>query len=293
MGDLMGYIPSIGASPPDSTLSVKGKAADSKTVGDKINSLSSTATALASSLKTTNTNLTGVKNRLIASDGLQFKFGINTDGEYGYYNTAGELTPFAASRITNDVDYFILPDCQVGYIPCLKQYSRLYMMNGVNTSYAHTLTINGIVTDWDTSENVGSNSGGWGLSFYKKTHAFQELDSISLTKGSWSYGMICFLGGDTMKYNVFSSSDGTSHSITLTKNCNLIWVVGGTKSSYFTSFKINGITYGPCIANIGGQGQNSTTGWGLSAQYIMGDFKKGDVFTFTRQNATHGAVVIY
>ena len=116
----MGHISSIGIPPPDSTLSVRGKAADSKVVGDKIDSLNSTATALASSLKTTNTNLTGVKNRLIASDGLQFKFGVDADGKYGYYNTAGELTPFAASRITNDVDYFILPDCKIGYIPCLK-----------------------------------------------------------------------------------------------------------------------------------------------------------------------------
>ena len=139
------------------------------------------------------------------------------------------------------------------------------MMHGVTTSYIHTLTINGTTTDWDTSENVGSNSGGWGLSFYKKTHAFQELDNISLTKSSWDHGMICFLGGDTMKYSVFSSSDGTSHSITLAKNCNLIWVVGGAKSSYFTSFKINGISYGPCANNIGGSGDHSTTGWGLSA----------------------------
>lgn len=62
MGDLMGYIPSIGTFPPDSTLSVRGKAADSKVVGDKIDSLNSTATALASSLNSLKTDI----NSLIA-----------------------------------------------------------------------------------------------------------------------------------------------------------------------------------------------------------------------------------
>nr|DAT87629.1 MAG TPA: hypothetical protein [Caudoviricetes sp.] len=63
----MGYIPSIGTPPPDSTLSIAGKAADSKVVGDKFTSLNSTCTALASSLRTTNSNLSTLKTNLTAN----------------------------------------------------------------------------------------------------------------------------------------------------------------------------------------------------------------------------------
>lgn len=44
----MGQIPNFGAPLPDSTLSIRGKAADSKAVGDKIDSLNSTVTAINS-----------------------------------------------------------------------------------------------------------------------------------------------------------------------------------------------------------------------------------------------------
>lgn len=58
----MGQIPNFGAPLPDSSLTVSGKAADSKVVGDKIDSLNSTAIALASSLSSLKTDI----NSLIA-----------------------------------------------------------------------------------------------------------------------------------------------------------------------------------------------------------------------------------
>ena len=47
----MGTIPSI-STPPDSTLSISGKAADAKVVGDKINSIDSQISSLKSDLDT-------------------------------------------------------------------------------------------------------------------------------------------------------------------------------------------------------------------------------------------------
>ena len=58
----MGQIPNFGAPPPDSSLTVSGKAADAKVVGDKFTSLNSTCTALASSLSSLKTDV----NSLIA-----------------------------------------------------------------------------------------------------------------------------------------------------------------------------------------------------------------------------------
>ena len=56
--------------PPDKTLTKSGVAADAKAVGDSFTA-----------------NFT-------ASDGLQFKFGKDGDGNYGYYGTDGSLVPF-------------------------------------------------------------------------------------------------------------------------------------------------------------------------------------------------------
>nr|DAH19314.1 MAG TPA: hypothetical protein [Bacteriophage sp.] len=53
--------------PPDSSLTVSGKAADAKVVGDKFTSLNSTCTALASSLRMANTNLSTLKSNLTAN----------------------------------------------------------------------------------------------------------------------------------------------------------------------------------------------------------------------------------
>ena len=46
----MGTIPSISTPPPDTTLSISGKAADAKVVGDKINSLNNSITNLSNGL---------------------------------------------------------------------------------------------------------------------------------------------------------------------------------------------------------------------------------------------------
>lgn len=293
----MGYIPSIGTPPPDSTLSIRGKAADSKTVGDKLStlntSLSSTATALKSSVNSLNTNLTGVKNRLVASDGLQFKFGVDSDGYYGYYNASNELVPFSALKITKDVDVIIMPDCVDCYTPVLKQYNTLYAFGATAINYNKKLYINGSETAWDTSENIGSQNGGWGMSFYKKTYNFDIYDIIHVNKASWNYGMVFALGGDTMVCQTYGSSDPTTITHTLQKNCNIIWVVGGAKSMYYTLFKVANISYGMSYNNIGGSSQNSTSGWGQCLCYIMGDFKKGQVFSFTRSSATYGSAIIY
>lgn len=48
----MGTIPSISTPPPDSTLSISGKAADAKVVGDKINLIDSQILSLKSDLDT-------------------------------------------------------------------------------------------------------------------------------------------------------------------------------------------------------------------------------------------------
>lgn len=48
----MGTIPSISTPPPDSTLSISGKAADAKVVGDKINLIDSQISSLKSDLNT-------------------------------------------------------------------------------------------------------------------------------------------------------------------------------------------------------------------------------------------------
>lgn len=101
------------------------------------------------------------------------------------------------------------------------------------------------------------------------------------------------LGGDTMVVQSYGGSDPLVITHTLQKNCNIIWVVGGLKSSYYTVFKVANSTYGVSQNNIGGTSQNSTTGWGQSLSYIMGDFKKGQVFSFTRANVTYGASLIY
>ena len=57
--------------PPDKTLTKSGVAADAKAVGDSFTA-----------------NFT-------ASDGLQFKFGKDGDGNYGYYGADGSLIPFS------------------------------------------------------------------------------------------------------------------------------------------------------------------------------------------------------
>ena len=49
----MGSIPSISTPPLDSTLSISGKAADAKVVGDKINSLNSSIINLSNGLPKT------------------------------------------------------------------------------------------------------------------------------------------------------------------------------------------------------------------------------------------------
>lgn len=46
----MGQIPNFGAPPPDSSLTVSGKAADAKVVGDKINSLNNSIANLSNGL---------------------------------------------------------------------------------------------------------------------------------------------------------------------------------------------------------------------------------------------------
>ena len=55
----MGYIPFNSAPPPDSSLTISGKAADAKVVGDKINLLDNSINSLGSQLeklKTIKTN---------------------------------------------------------------------------------------------------------------------------------------------------------------------------------------------------------------------------------------------
>ena len=46
----MGQIPNFGAPPPDSSLTISGKAADAKVVGDKVNSLNNSITNLSNGL---------------------------------------------------------------------------------------------------------------------------------------------------------------------------------------------------------------------------------------------------
>lgn len=111
----MGQIPNFGAPPPpDSSLTVSGKAADAKVVGNKFTSLNSTCTALASSLRTTNTNLSTLKSNLTAN-GLQFRFGTDGQGTYGYYDSTGTLVPFSASEGSIEI-LKIFPLYSGGYV---------------------------------------------------------------------------------------------------------------------------------------------------------------------------------
>lgn len=90
----MGNIPRANTPPLviDKTLSMEGAIAESKTVGTKINALNSAVTALNSTVSTLKSNLT-------ASDNLQFKFGKDGDGNYGYYAADGSLVPFKQSQV--------------------------------------------------------------------------------------------------------------------------------------------------------------------------------------------------
>ena len=185
-----------------------------------------------------------------------------------------------------------MPDCVDCYTPVLKQYNTLYAFGATTVSYEKKLYINGAETAWDSSTDVGSSSGGWGLSVYKKNYNFDIYDIIHVNKKSWNYGMTFALGGDTMVVQSYGSSDPLIITHTLQKNCNIIYVVGGLKSSYYTLFKVADSTYG-IVSNSIGNVQSATTGWGQSLNFIMGDFKKGQVFSFTRANVVYGASVIY
>lgn len=97
----MGNIPRANTPPLviDKTLSMEGAIAESKTVGTKINALNSAVTAHTNSINALNSTVSTLKSNLTASDNLQFKFGKDGDGNYGYYAADGSLVPFKQSQV--------------------------------------------------------------------------------------------------------------------------------------------------------------------------------------------------
>lgn len=83
MGDFMGQIPNFGAPPPDSSLTVSGKAADAKVVGDKFSTLNNSINGISNSLSEFHTKQFGT------GDGPTYTFKITTteDTSAQYYRT--------------------------------------------------------------------------------------------------------------------------------------------------------------------------------------------------------------
>lgn len=150
----MGQIPSFGAPPPDSSLTISGKAADAKVVGDKITSLSNSIDTINNSIISTNNTLTNLSNGL---GGIRWHNIYMNDHDSSFCITANEDTTGQYYR-----QYFIVYMIdQSGSLFCF----TLVWRGPSGSISVGTIHGSGTVSHSNGTISCHTNTGGWGVTY--------------------------------------------------------------------------------------------------------------------------------